>query len=75
MCVPSALTEVLGADPDGEVLLRVLREAHAFHDLLHCRIVAVLQLHGAVGAVHAVDAHFLVLWNEPAIMTEQSKEL
>lgn len=55
------LTEVLGADPDGEVLLCVLGETHAFHDLLHRRVVAVLQLHRAVGAVHAVDAHFLVL--------------
>lgn len=68
------LTEVLGADPDGEVLLRVLREAHALHNLLHCGVVAVLELHGAVRAVHAVDAHFLILWKEPAVMTERSNE-
>lgn len=59
----SALTEVLRADPDGEVLLGVLRETHAFHDLLHRRVVAVLQLHGAIRAVHAVDTHLLILWN------------
>lgn len=48
MCRISELTEVLGADPDGEVLLGVLRETHAFHDLLHRRVVAVLQLHRAI---------------------------
>lgn len=42
------LTEVLGADPDREVLLGVLRKTHAFHDLLHRRVVAVLQLHRAI---------------------------
>lgn len=59
----SELTEVLGADPDGEVLLGLLRKTHAFHDLLHRRVVAVLELHGAIWAVHAVDSHFLILWN------------
>lgn len=44
----SELTEVLGADPDGEVLLGLLRKTHAFHDLLHRRVVAVLELHGAI---------------------------
>lgn len=58
MCL---LTEVLGADPDGEVLLGLLGEAHALHDLLHGRVVAVLQLHGAVRAVHAVDPRLLIL--------------
>lgn len=62
MCLLSELTEVLGADPDGEVLLGVLRETHAFHDLLHRCVVAVLQLHRAIRAVHAVDTHLLVLW-------------
>lgn len=36
------LTEVLRADPDGEVLLCILCEAHSFHDLLHRGVVAVL---------------------------------
>lgn len=48
LCVMSELTEVLGADPDGEVLLGLLRKTHAFHDLLHRRVVAVLELHGAI---------------------------
>lgn len=64
MCVLSELTEVLGADPDGKVLLCVLREPHALHYLLHCCVVAVLQLHRAIGAIHAVDAHFFILLNK-----------
>lgn len=42
MCLMSELTEVLRADPDGEVLLGVLGKTHAFHDLLHRCVVAVL---------------------------------
>lgn len=63
-CRVGELTEVLGTDPDREVLLGVLRQTHAFHDLLHRRVVAVLQLHGAIRAIHAVDAHLLILWNK-----------
>lgn len=63
MCLLRELTEVLGADPDGEVLLGVLRKTHAFHDLLHRRVVAVLQLHRAIRAIHAIDAHLLILFN------------
>lgn len=57
----TALTEVFGADPDGEVLLGVLREPHAFHDLLHGRVVPMLQLHGSIGTIHAVNAHLFIL--------------
>lgn len=55
------LTEVLRADPDGKVLLRLLRQSHAFHDLLHSCVVPVFQLHGAVRSIHAINSHLLVL--------------
>lgn len=41
-CLTCGLTEVLGTDPDGEVLLGLLRKTHALHDLLHCCVVTVL---------------------------------
>ncbi len=60
----SELTEVLRADPDSEVMLGLLRKTHAFHDLLHSRVVAMLQLHRAIRAVHAIDTHLLILRNK-----------
>lgn len=65
------LTEVLRTDPDSEVLLSFLRQAHALHYLLDSCVVSMFQLNRAIRPIHTINPCLFILQKNGNILNKQ----